>query len=34
MTYKESEYQEVDGIYIVYHGGVDILNPYTLEPVY
>ena len=34
MTYKEFEYQEVDGIYIVYHGSVDILNPYTLEPIY
>ncbi len=34
QTFKDQEYQEVDGVYIVYHGKVDILNPYTLELVY
>lgn len=27
--FKETEYFESDGIYFVYHGNVDLLNPYT-----
>jgi hypothetical protein len=27
--FKETEYPEADGLYFVYHGNVDLLNPFT-----
>jgi hypothetical protein len=27
--FKETEYLEADGLYFVYHGFVDLLNPFT-----
>ena len=32
--YKDQTYNETDGIFFIYHGNVDVVNPATRECIY